>query len=75
LDELFGIFLGNRVQRRVFWHKREKITGGWRKLHNKNHHNLYSSPNIIRAIKSRRIRWMGHVTCVGDMRNVYIILV
>jgi hypothetical protein len=49
--------------------------GGWRKLHNKELHNLYSSPSIIRIIKSRRMRWAGHVSRMGEKRNVYRILV
>jgi hypothetical protein len=51
----------NRVLRRIFGPKRDVVTGGWRKLHNEELHNLYSSPSIIRIIKSRRMRWMGHV--------------
>jgi hypothetical protein len=49
----------NRVLRRIFGSKRNEMTGGWRKLHNKELHNLYSSPNIIRMIKSRRTRFMN----------------
>jgi hypothetical protein len=49
--------------------------GGWRKLHNKELHNLYSSPSIIRIIKSRRMRWVGHVAPMGEKRNVYRLLV
>jgi uncharacterized membrane protein len=57
----------NRVLRRIFGPKRDKVTGGWRKLHNDELHNLYSSPNIrvIRMIKSRRMRWAGHVAQIG----------
>jgi hypothetical protein len=51
------------------------VTGGWRKLHNEELHNLYSSPSIIRIIKLRRIRWAGHVARMGEMRNVYRLLV
>jgi hypothetical protein len=51
----------NRVLRRIFGLKRDEVTGGWRKLHNEELHNLYSSPSIIRMIKSRRMRWAGHV--------------
>jgi hypothetical protein len=51
----------NRVLRRIFGPKRNGATGGWRKLHNEELHNLYSSPSIIRIIKSRRMRWVGHV--------------
>jgi hypothetical protein len=51
------------------------VTGGWRKLHNEELHNLYSSPSIIRIIKSRRMRWAGHVAWMGEKRNVYRLLV
>jgi hypothetical protein len=51
----------NRALRRIFGPKRDEVTGGWRKLHNEKLHNLYPSQNIIRMIKSRRIRWAGHV--------------
>jgi hypothetical protein len=55
----------NRVLRRIFGRKRDEVTGGWRKVHNEELHNLYSSPSIIRMIKSRRMRWAGHVTRMG----------
>jgi hypothetical protein len=55
----------NRVLRRVFGPKRDDVTGGWRKLHNEELHNLHSSPSIIRMIKSRRMRWAGHVARMG----------
>jgi hypothetical protein len=55
----------NRVLRRIFGPKRDEVTGEWRKLHNEELHNLYSSPNIVRTIKSRRMRWAGHVARVG----------
>jgi hypothetical protein len=51
----------NRVLRRIFGPKTDEVTGDWRKLHNEELHNLYSSPNIIRMIKSRMMRWAGHV--------------
>jgi hypothetical protein len=51
------------------------VTGGWRKLHNEELHNLYSSPSIIRIIKSRRMRWARHVARMGEKRNVYRSLV
>ena len=51
----------NRVLRRIFGLKRDEVTGEWRKLHNEELNNLYSSPNIVRAIKSRRMRWAGYV--------------
>jgi hypothetical protein len=59
----------NRVLRRIFGPKRDDVTGDWRKLHNEELHNLYPSPNIIRMIKSRRMRWAGHVARMGKMRN------
>jgi hypothetical protein len=51
------------------------VIGGWRKLHNEELHNLYCSPSIIRIIKSRRMRWAGHVARMGEKRNAYRILV
>jgi hypothetical protein len=65
----------NRVLRRIFGPKRDDVPGGWRKLHNEELHNLYSSPSIIRIIKSRRMRWAGHVARMGAKRNVDGILV
>jgi hypothetical protein len=65
----------NRVLRRIFGPKRDEATGGWRKLHNEELHNLYSSPSIIRMIKSRSMRWAGHVARMGEKRNAYGILV
>jgi hypothetical protein len=64
----------NRVLR-IFGPKRDEVTGGWRKLHNEELHNFYSSPSIIRMIKSRRMRWAGHVARMGEKRNLYRILV
>jgi hypothetical protein len=61
----------NRVLRRIFGPKWDGVTGGWRKLHNEELHNLYSSPSIIRIIKSRRMKWAGHVAHVGEKRNIY----
>jgi hypothetical protein len=55
----------NRVLRRIFGQKRDEVTGGWRKLHNEELHNLYSSPSIIRVIKSRRMRWTKNVAHMG----------
>jgi hypothetical protein len=54
----------------IFGPKRGKVTGEWRKLHNEELHALYSSPNIIRQIKSRKMRWAGHVARLGEERNV-----
>jgi hypothetical protein len=64
----------NRVLRRIFGPKREE-DGSWRELHNDELHSLYSSPNIVRVIKSRRMRWAGHVARMGEGRGVYRILV
>jgi hypothetical protein len=58
-----------RVLRRIFGPKRDKMVGGWRKLHNEELHNLYSSLSIIRMIKSRRMRWTGRVARMGDKEN------
>jgi hypothetical protein len=63
------------VWRRIFGPKRDGVTGGWRKLHNEELHNLYSSPSIIRIIKSRRMKWAGHVARMGKKRNVCRLLV
>jgi hypothetical protein len=65
----------NRVQRRIFGQKRNEVTGEWRKLHIEELHNLYSSPNTISQIKSRRMRWAGHVARMGEERKVYKVLV
>ena len=65
----------NRVLRRVFGPKRDKVTGEWRKLHNEELSDLYSLPNIVRVVKSRRMRWAGHVARMGEGRGVYRVLV
>jgi hypothetical protein len=65
----------NRVLRRIFGPKRDEVTGEWRKLHNEELHDLYSSSSIIRMIKSRRMRWAGHVARIGVKRNAYRLLV
>jgi hypothetical protein len=64
----------NRVLSRIFGPKRDEVTGEWRRLHNEKLYALYSSPNI-RAIKSRRVRWAGHVARMGDRRGAYRVLV
>jgi hypothetical protein len=64
----------NRVLRRVFVPERDEVTGGWRTLHNEELRDLYSSPSIIRIIKSRRMRWAGHVARMGEKRNAYRLL-
>jgi hypothetical protein len=66
--------LENTVLRKIFGPKREE-DGSWRKLHNDEHHNLYSSPNIFRVIKSRRMRWAGHVARMGEGSGVYGVFV
>ena len=65
----------NKVLRKVFGAKRDEITGEWRKLHNTELHALYSSPHIIRNLKSRRLRWAGHVARIEQYRNAYRVLV
>jgi hypothetical protein len=65
----------NRVLRRIFGPKRDGVMGDWRKSLNEELHYLYSSPDIIRQIKSRRIRWAGHVARMGEERKVYKVLV
>jgi hypothetical protein len=65
----------NRVMRRIFGPKRDDITGEWRKLHSEELHNLYSSPDIIREVKSRRMWWAGHVARMGEERKLYKVLV
>ena len=65
----------NRVLRRIFGPKWNEVTGKWRKLHNEELNDLYSSPNIFRVIKSRRIRWAGHVARMRERRGVYRVLV
>jgi hypothetical protein len=60
--------------RRIFGPKRDEMTGGWRKLHNEDLRNLYSSPSIIRIMKSRRMRWAGHVARMREKRNAYRLL-
>jgi hypothetical protein len=59
------------VLRRILEPKRDEVTGEWRKLHNKEFHDLYSSPSIIRIIKSRRMRWAGHVAQMREKKNTY----
>jgi hypothetical protein len=68
-------FVTLRSLRRIFGPKRDEVTGGWSKLHNKELHNLYSSPSIITMIKSMRMKWAGHVARMGEKKNAYRILV
>jgi hypothetical protein len=65
----------NRVLRRIFGPKRDEVTGEWRRLHNKEVYALYSSPNNIRVITSRRLRWAGHLARMGERRDAYRALV
>jgi hypothetical protein len=61
----------NRVLNRIFEPKREEVAGNWRTLHTEELHNLYTSPNIIKVIKLRRMRWKRHVAHMGQMRKAY----
>jgi hypothetical protein len=65
----------NRVLRRVFGPKRDEVTGKWRKLHNEELNDLYSLPSIVQVVKSRRMRWAGHVVRMGEGRVVHRVLV
>jgi hypothetical protein len=62
--------LENMILRRIFGPKRDEVTGEWRKIHNEELHDLYSSPNNFRVIKSKRMRWAGHVVRVGESSGV-----
>jgi hypothetical protein len=72
--ETWSLSLGEEHRLRVFENSAEE-EGSWRKLHNDELHSLYSSPNIVRVIKSRRMRWAGHVECMEEGRGVYRVLV
>jgi len=63
----------NRVLRIIFGTKRDDVTGEWRKLHKEKLNDLCSSPNIFRVIEPRRLRWAGHVACMGERRNAYTV--
>ena len=65
----------NMVLRRIFGPRRDEVTLEWRRLHNEKLNDLHSSPNIVRVIKSRRLRWAGHVARMGEERGVYRVLV
>ena len=65
----------NRVMKKIVGPKRDEVTGEWRRLQNKELYDLYCSPNIVRVIKQRRIKWAGHVARMGDRRDVYRVLV
>jgi len=65
----------NKVLRRIFGPRRDEVTGEWRRMQNEELNDLYSSPNIVWVIKSRRMRWAGHVARMGEERGVYRVLV
>jgi hypothetical protein len=65
----------NKVLSKILGPKRDEVTGGWRKLHNEELRELYSSPSIIRIIRSRRMRWAGHVARIGEKKNAYRLMV
>ena len=65
----------NMVLRRIFGPRRDEVTGEWRRLHNEELNDLYTLPNILRVIKSRRMRWAGHVARMGEERGMYRVLV
>jgi len=65
----------NRALRRIFGPRRDAVTGEWRRLHNEELNVMYSSPNMVRVIKSRRMRWVGHVARMGERRGLYRVLV
>jgi len=65
----------NMVLRRIFGHRSDEITGEWRRLHKEKLNDLYSSPNNVRVIKSRKMRWVAHVAHMGEERVVYRVLV
>jgi hypothetical protein len=67
--------LENRKLKRIFGPKKEEVTGGWRRLHNEDLHNLYASPNVIRVIKLRRMRLAEHVARMGEIRYAYRVLI
>jgi hypothetical protein len=66
---------GEYCVRRIFGHKKDEVTGEWRRIHNKELYALYSSPHITRVIKSKRLRWIGHLARMGESRGAYRILV
>jgi len=65
----------SRVLRRIFGPRKDEVTGEWRKAHNEELNDLYTSPKILRVIKSRKMRWEGHVACMGERRGVHRVLV
>ena len=74
-DRLSMRVFESMVLRRVFGHKRDEVTEEWRKLHKEKLRDFYSLPNIVRVVKSRRMRWAGHVARIGEGRGVHRVLV
>jgi len=74
-EEMKLRMIENKIFRRIFGPRRVELTGHWSRLHNEGLNDLYSSPNIVRVIKSRRMRWTGHVARMGEERGVYRLLV
>ena len=74
-SNLILLVFENMVLRRIFGPRRDEVTWEWRRLHNEELNDLYSSPNIVRVIKSRRMRWVGHVARMCEEREVYRVLV
>jgi len=72
---VYSVITVNRVLRRIFGPRRDEVSGEWGRLHNEELNDLYYSPNIVRVIKSRRMRWAGYVARMGEERGVYRILV
>jgi len=77
VNNIFALvyFIIYMVLRRIFGPRRDEVTGEWRRLHNEELNDPYSSPNIVRVIKSRRMRWAGHVARMGEERGAYRVLV
>jgi len=75
LQKIIYIYIYNRVLSRVFGPKRDEVTWEWRKLHNEELRDLYALPNIVLVVKSRRMRWAGHVARMGEGRGVHRFLV
>jgi hypothetical protein len=73
--ETWSLTLWEECRLRVFGLPKEEVVRGWRRLHIEEFYDLYTSPNVIRVIKSRWVRWAGKVTCMGEMRNAYSVLV
>jgi len=75
ISDPLQISFNTTLLRRIFGPRRDEVTGEWRRLHNEELNDLYSSPNIVQVIKSRRMRWVGHVTSTVEERGVYRVLV